>query len=457
MKKILFLIILLIPFMIKAEQMSLDFQTEELYSVSQQNIFYKDGYLFLDSNIDINAITHIPKDTKETTISYYNKNGDCLKTKYIEHYYLQLVFSNEEDLYGFGQKDGNTDYFIFRLDEDFNIIKEFDLNTNSPFPQDSGYPMAKSFIVDNKVEFVYNDTIENKYYVIQLNKELTNFEVIPIEEYDKPEKFYIITADGELVYRVNLVEFKDNYYYIVNRDQAGCNTPKCPTYGALVKLDKNYKKVWEKVFNNYFTFNGIAVNSSNMYVLGAVGQEVGTLLVLDAEGTMVDKIEEKTAVNNVIARDDILLLNSGTVCVSYVSFVYHDYNGCQSDIRHRVYRMIYDIETKVSKGKGKVEVVPHSRKGEGITFKVSPGEGYVLGEVTVTDANGNTVKFHDYTFTMPSANVTIEAAIVKKEASIINPETKGFIASTFVSIFIISMIVIFTFYKKIKAKQIKEN
>ena len=85
MKKILFLIMLLIPFMIKAEQMSLDFQTEELYSVSQQNIFYKDGYLFLDSNIDINAITHIPKDTKETTISYYNKNGDCLKTKYIEH------------------------------------------------------------------------------------------------------------------------------------------------------------------------------------------------------------------------------------------------------------------------------------------------------------------------------------------------------------------------------------
>ena len=47
--------------------------------------------------------------------------------------------------------------------------------------------------------------------------------------------------------------------------------------------------------------------------------------------------------------------------------------------------------------------------GKEITFVVKPKEGYLLDNVKVTDSYGNVITFTDYTFTMPSADVTIEA------------------------------------------------
>lgn len=55
--------------------------------------------------------------------------------------------------------------------------------------------------------------------------------------------------------------------------------------------------------------------------------------------------------------------------------------------------------------------------GSTVTLTVTPNEGYVLDELTVTDKNGNTVKLTDkgngkYTFTMPRSAVTVEASFV---------------------------------------------
>ena len=55
--------------------------------------------------------------------------------------------------------------------------------------------------------------------------------------------------------------------------------------------------------------------------------------------------------------------------------------------------------------------------GSTVTLTVTPDEGYVLDELTVTDKNGNTVKLTDkgngkYTFTMPRSAVTVEASFV---------------------------------------------
>mgnify|MGYP006916028036 CR=1 FL=1 len=73
----------------------------------------------------------------------------------------------------------------------------------------------------------------------------------------------------------------------------------------------------------------------------------------------------------------------------------------------------YAIDTKIS-GKGDIKVVSRSEAGNGVTFEVIPKEGYVLGEVKVTDMNGNVVTFKDYTFTMPSSDVLIEVTFLPK-------------------------------------------
>ena len=450
MKKVILFLFILIPFIVHAEDISLDFQSDQIYSVEHQNLFYRDGYVFMDSNNGYNPQSN----TKETLISYYNKKGECLKTKYIEHYYLYSMFSNEQELYGYGRKDGSNEIFLFKFDEEFNVIKEYALNLDNLDQLNGGDILYDSFIANNKVEFVINNQSEHQYYVIQLDKNLSNKTVTTIEEYDEPEKFYIRTSEGKIIYRINLVEFKGNYYYVESRFKDDCvigENETCAPFAVLVKLDKNYNIVWEKEYKEYQQFSSLVANSNYMFTIESKYDNAGSLLILDADGNVLDSLERNTAVENVIAKDDALVVNSGGVCTIISSFTAHD-NGCQAQIRHKVYRIVYDIKTKIKEGKGRVEVVPNSHEGEGVTFKVIPEEGYVLGEVKVTDTNGNVVTFHEYTFTMPSADVTIEASFVKtveKE----NPETKDIAISLLFIVFILSTGIII--YNKKRLKEIE--
>jgi hypothetical protein len=78
----------------------------------------------------------------------------------------------------------------------------------------------------------------------------------------------------------------------------------------------------------------------------------------------------------------------------------------------------YKVDVK-SDGHGKITVSKTVEYGdEVVTFTVTPDEGYELGVVKVTDALGNVVYFTENTFTMPYADVVIEATFVP-----INPET----------------------------------
>lgn len=106
-----------------------------------------------------------------------------------------------------------------------------------------------------------------------------------------------------------------------------------------------------------------------------------------------------------------------------------------------VYNMLNKINTKIE-GKGTIEVIDSSKTGEKVTFKVTPEKGYTLSKVKVTDKNGNVVEFTDYTFTMPSADVTIEAIFVAK-----NPETSSFVIFSTIAISIIGG-TIFIYNKK---------
>ncbi len=62
--------------------------------------------------------------------------------------------------------------------------------------------------------------------------------------------------------------------------------------------------------------------------------------------------------------------------------------------------------------------VSEAKKGDTVTFTVTPEEGYEVGEVTVTDAKGNSVPVtavgnNTYTFTMPDSEVSIKATFKK--------------------------------------------
>ena len=96
----------------------------------------------------------------------------------------------------------------------------------------------------------------------------------------------------------------------------------------------------------------------------------------------------------------------------------------------------YLIETKTN-GNGYVTAEKiEAPEGALIKFTVEPKQGYVLGEVKVIDSEGNIIIFKDYSFTMPSSNVTIEATFVKAESEVINPKTSRYIS---ISLIILSI------------------
>jgi hypothetical protein len=116
---------------------------------------------------------------------------------------------------------------------------------------------------------------------------------------------------------------------------------------------------------------------------------------------------------------------------------------CQGN--HQVYYLYRNVETKVTQGKGKIQVVKQQKPGEPVEFIITPDEGYVLGKVKVTDANGKTVVFTSNRFTMPTADVTIEV-----EFLVANAKTGDVIITTAVLLFILSFVVIMVQKKKIQ-------
>lgn len=106
---------------------------------------------------------------------------------------------------------------------------------------------------------------------------------------------------------------------------------------------------------------------------------------------------------------------------------------------------IYNITTKTD-GNGIVESTKvQAGWGEEIQFTVTANEGYVLNEIKVTDANGDVVTFTENTFTMPNADVLIEATF-----SVKNPETYAFISIAVVIILGLSVFLTVKFKKKLR-------
>lgn len=104
----------------------------------------------------------------------------------------------------------------------------------------------------------------------------------------------------------------------------------------------------------------------------------------------------------------------------------------------------YMIETKVE-GKGSVEAIKQAAAGSEITFTITPEKGYVLDVVKVTDKNGNTITLTNYTFTMPSSDVTIEVKFLPE-----NPNTTDIAVLSCIAIIICGSIGVVYSIRKIR-------
>lgn len=194
----------------------------------------------------------------------------------------------------------------------------------------------------------------------------------------------------------------------------------------ISKYDKNGNLQWEKEYGSIKeTFNAIKLDENGNYkVVG--GKKVDTDDVQLSEAIIVTYDSEGNIVSDESYSHEKGAWFYGMDYVSEEAYVYvgssfENETSFADDILivYNTRSYIYNIISK-TEGKGTIEVVPNAGVGEKITFVVTPEKGYVLKEVRVTDANGKVVTFTDYTFTMPSADVTIEVIFSEDKK---NPET----------------------------------
>lgn len=109
-------------------------------------------------------------------------------------------------------------------------------------------------------------------------------------------------------------------------------------------------------------------------------------------------------------------ISGGTFSSNVMEYAAQSYGQSQSG----VVGVVHKVNIKESEN-GTITANTDAAEDEEVTITVTPKDGYKLGELVVTDADGNTVKVTNGKFVMPKSDVTITATFVKADNT--NPNT----------------------------------
>ena len=465
-----------------------DFETaKERNAGYTNNIPFKDGYV----------IYNVDKNWYGTEITYYDKTGKEIESITIEDGWMIAMEATDDYLYGVYVYDDETTHVI-KYDSKLNEVKDLkildDYTNYSFYEYYYGYDymtinneIAIWGIVDDKITIVDQD-LKNVSHVNANNKNLEKyFPEIKVsydfwDEYDPDSYGWTFEAykDGKVVYTTN----RDTCPQPSDPDNQNNNNSNNhePCLVASIHMtDKNFNLIWEKEFEEYTYFNTVQFIDGYIIVAGVKNNgQRGDLLVFDLKGNLIQTISGEASYyyyEGIVDTPSGFIVTQTTCPMTYGVFngldiplssgaspisdmnkgikSNRDSKGglgismdCQTN--HQVYYLYHKIETKVSGGKGKIEVIGQQKPGEPVTFKITPEKGYVLSKVLVTDSTGKTVVFTNNVFTMPNADVTIEAVFVKEAKAVINPDTGIGITILVTGAVLVSFAVLLYSNKKLK-------
>lgn len=398
------------------------------------NIGYKDGVVTIKSIYRSGVYTSIERYDKDGKLLYDNiLDGTWFYSMISDKEYVYAVVSNGNGAEGMSAdlSDEDDEIKIIKLNEKMEIVDEIIFKELTQ-PGTDGMINARRFghdilSVDNENIYVYC----GEDYMLKTAKEFSEWEVLEYTPELSATYFPDLTKEYEVLagwmeeinngnylidYLVTTHVYED--YYLTSGMKYTTTSPL-----AIFKLYNNDGEViLEKTNEDYSKFIQGRVIKNYIVLIGLIWDEdfnttASDILVYDMEGNllqtissgniyhMLNETESGFVVTNIESTCSTTSSGKGITGIEDVrDFADSDY--CDN-YNNEVYYLQLNIDTKVE-GKGTIEVVETSKMGDEITFTVTPEEGYVLSEVKVTDANGKVVTFTDYTFTMPSADVTIE-------------------------------------------------
>ena len=426
-----------------------DYYEEEMFFTD--NIAYQNG--FITSIID--------KYDLASNLTKYDPDGKILKNNKINNYIIITLKNVNNNIYALAL-NGSNNIELLKIKDDLTLEKHLNLEieiTESPDPI-LGVTIYDLLGVTSIKEDESNIYILVEEFIVKVSKDMNSFETIDPTQEDIATYFpeyeeIVLNPITNLKQYISVIENKKQLIY------TGFDVEECPPRGiecindidAIIRLDEDNKTLWEKEYPDYlFVYNPQVVNKY-IVAVGVKKVEDDTqkeIIILDMNGNIVQTIVSDNPfiisggnynfmVNNLVetnyCKDDSIISNTKIRFASAPTCLKH---------WQTVYYIPLTIQTKVE-GKGKIEVVESARNGEQVTFKITPEEGYVLGVVKVTDADGNVLTFTSNTFTMPSSDVTIEATFVLE-----NPNTADIKIILLSIVLIVGSVIGFINFKKVK-------
>ena len=228
---------------------------------------------------------------------------------------------------------------------------------------------------------------------------------------------------------------------------------------GVITLYQGDKVVWSKTYSDYDSIVNVQLVDDYIVAIGEKNM-IMNVIVVNMNGELVQKIdlseryifidggEKNFIVSAIIPSDSTSCIEDQVIDGMELTDVFdvgsiQGNNSCY-EYRNEVWYIPLTVETRTD-GNGTVTAVESSRYGEDVEFIVTPKEGFVLGEVKVTDEFGNVVTFTDYHFTMPNANVLIDVTFLPE-----NSDTSDFTIILLISIAFVACIVFVINKRKIE-------
>ena len=497
-KKILFLIALLVPFLVSAkEELSYgwDYENERGAIFLQE----KDNEYWIGENIG-KVKNKVPSSSpklsyftpagkklrsvsyeviseevgREAVEKFFDRTYDGIYSLEIGEEFVELdpdsyellicpnkeAYENDDDSCVWNYYDDLTEAEVTKYVGDYKVM--YDLKDRYPnnyisFRRVGNIILVKRYDSENKNEYVEAYDIDGKriisvkaakpYKIAAIDVNLYGIYVLVEEiDYEAKEATYELSKydlSGKKEYTIDALElitenssYEDLYYYFPMQI-ATVNG------GLIINLANNYLA---EQMDECMDFYGDQVNPGNPPKLA--GPDPYTI----CKGNVLDSYLDGTPIGgDVMVQGDSI---DPTAAPKIKSLKVVDGLEVEADIARDFFgpflptiviklNFDYEVATKVVEGKGTIKAISRSVGGEGVTFVVEPAKGYVLGVVKVTDALGNVIEFHDYTFTMPSSDVLIEVEFVKE-----NPNTADIAIVTVIILAIIFGIVLLNVNKK---------
>ena len=478
MKKVRYILVMLILFcfttIVNAAEgpFYFDWENTKIENAFETQSLYSDNFSFKNGSIVVRTITDEETGKPNIAIERHDLKGQIIAETTIEssiffsgisddnNIYIVIIKNNVQNTAG----DANSNQYVVKLDENLKVVKELAFSPDYT-PGVKGMINARIFghdILAVKEDYLY--VFCGEEYMLKTKLDLSKWENMEYSKTQFAKYFPDLSAEYDLLYvwmdklyngnisgnyldmEVTTHVYEDKtissgmrWYGNTGRDIDSNTSPYVgfiriiDNTGKVIfeEVNKDYAKIFEaRVIGDYIVAIGLVEGSIGYGIYGASPTELGNdIIVYNMDGEVVQTIETEGSYVflNEIASGFIAthvescqetagqpLTIEGLMGQAPLTTT-ADSSSKVCTYNTEAYYLPLDIETKVV-GKGKVEAVDNSRRGEVITFKVTPEKGYVLSEVRVTDKNGNVVTFTDYTFTMPNADVTIEATFNPENA-----------------------------------------